>query len=313
MQHHATIFAVASFFLMSSLAEIYSHSLCHSTEAKNVPSADFLKWSLRYVQTEGLETAELISTLLFAQTSTFTKPMPREIDRSLLRLRLQLAAECNDGMLCRPSRNMGWGWVARCILTWIYRCCWVPGRWFWLFLQAFWSHWVDLRNVDLTLKGFGRKDSETNSKMFRLCCCKKGLSLVADLMHYIYRGSTAVGRLQIGAFDRSSAGLLRLFQAGTNSTFGHFSWRSLLFSIPFDLIASYSHMIKSYLIWSHRTGFGLLPAQRLEDGISSCPFELGKLEEVSFSFDKWLQKKLLQKIGQVGCWKQVTTEMILNL
>ena len=29
----------------------------------------------------------------------------------------------------------------------------------------------------------------------------EGLSLVADLMHYIYRGSTAaVGRLQIGAF-----------------------------------------------------------------------------------------------------------------
>lgn len=52
---------------------------------------------------------------------------------------------------------------------------------------------------------------------------------------------------------------LRLLQAGTNSTFGHFSWRS-----P---VASYSHMIKSYLMWIHWTGFGLLPAQRLEDGI----------------------------------------------
>ena len=115
MQDHATIFAVLSHFYEFSLQN--RHSLCHSTEAKNVLSTDFLKWSLQYVQTEGLDTAELIWTLLFAQTPTFTKPMPCEIYRSLLRLRLQLAAECNDGMLCRPSRNMGWGWVA----TWIYR------------------------------------------------------------------------------------------------------------------------------------------------------------------------------------------------
>lgn len=163
LQHHATIFAVLSHFYEFSLRN--RHSLCHSTEAKNVLSTDFLKWSLQYVQTEGLDTAELIWTLLFAQAPTFTKRMPCEIYRSLLRLRLQLAAECNDGMLCRPSRNMGWGWVA----TWIYQRFWVPGRWFWLFLQAFWSHWVDLRSVDFTFQDFCRKDSETNSKMFRVC------------------------------------------------------------------------------------------------------------------------------------------------
>lgn len=43
---------------MSSLAEIAIHCAIPQKQ-KTFPSADFLKWSLRYVQTEGLDTAEL--------------------------------------------------------------------------------------------------------------------------------------------------------------------------------------------------------------------------------------------------------------